>query len=144
MQITPTLARSFVQTAKGEQIPEQESCLSMLLFAEATELARSGLYENAETLIRQTLQTATALRPDLLELLAKVYAQQGRYLDAESVWNDALSLSPRNPSYMEGLQAIARERRTSPEGKFLKWLIIGAILAATLYYQWLHTAMNDS
>lgn len=139
MRITPKLARLFVAPPKSEQALEQETCFSLRLFSQATELARCGFYEDAETLIRQALVNSTALRPALWDLLAKVYAQQGRYFDAEASWREALKLSPGSLPSLEGLRAIARERQASPFDKLLKWILV--IFAISLYSAWRLTAI---
>lgn len=47
----------------------------------------------------------------MLDLKAKVYAQRGRYLEAEACWREAIRLSPDTQAFHRGLAAIAEERR---------------------------------
>ena len=132
MRFNPKFATSTQE--KTPPLMEQESCFSLELFREANQLARSGYYEDAEILINQALPRSGALRSALLDLLARVYAQQGRYFDAESCWRAALKLAPGSQPITEGLRAIARERHTSPADKLLMWLL--AMSAVVVYFAW--------
>jgi tetratricopeptide (TPR) repeat protein len=85
----------------------------LLLLEEATWLARQGQYADAEALVRQALCLHTKLDGRLWDLLAKVYAQQGRFLDAETCWRKALEESPNDPGYHAGIRAICQQQRAS-------------------------------
>lgn len=48
--------------------------------------------------------------PRLLDLQARIFAQQGRLSDAESTWKAALKVDPNNPVFLAGLTRIAEIR----------------------------------
>jgi len=59
----------------------------------AAAVARMGHYDEAEQLLME-LDQDERLRPVVLDPRAKMYAQQGRYAEAEACWLQGL---PRNP-----------------------------------------------
>lgn len=95
----------------------------LVLFDESARLARSGFYEDAEGLIRQALRYHTELNGLLWDLLAKVYAQQGRFLDAEGCWRKALKCSPDDATYQAAIRYICHQRRTSVTTSVVQVLI---------------------
>jgi tetratricopeptide (TPR) repeat protein len=98
----------------------------------ATELARSGRYADAEQLALEVASSDSPFVPSALDLLARIYAQQGRYLEAESCWQRALSLAPGNPRYRNGLDGILREREHLPSLKFVKKVFLTALTAGLI------------
>lgn len=98
----------------------------------AAELARSGRYADAEQLALEVAGSSPTLLPVALDLLARIYAQQGRYLDAETCWQKALSLSPGNPQYRRGLDTILRERGHPLPRRLFRGLLVAALVALAL------------
>lgn len=93
-----------------------------LLVERAADLARSGDYAEAE----QLLAKVTALdneSPTVLDLLARIRAQQGQYHEAERFWKEAARLDPDNAEYRAGLASV----RAVQERPYLAipWLPIG-------------------
>ncbi|MHC1739757.1 MAG: tetratricopeptide repeat protein [Anaerolineaceae bacterium] len=78
--------------------------------ARAADLARSGKYKEAERSLLEAMRSGKAT-PTLLDLLARIYAQQELWDKAESVWKQALQLDPENISYIEALKRVAKMRR---------------------------------
>lgn len=133
MQISRNLANAVTLSESSDQEPEADSRAPLLLFSEASKLARNGYYPDAELLVRQSLCTPSGLRPALWNLLAKIYAQQGRYMDAESCWREALVLAPGTLEYLEGIQTIARESLKRPIAAGLKWVVASLLFAVFGY-----------
>lgn len=75
-------------------------------FLVAVELAREGRYQEAEQLLPGVVRDEEALRPAVLHLQARIYAQQGRYREAEVCWLEAVRLAPGNPRYHQALKAL--------------------------------------
>jgi len=95
--------------AAGEETADLDGRQALAL---AADLARAGRYDQAEQVLLQA-RGEPVLRPVALDLQARIYAQQGRYCEAEACWLEAVRLSPGNPRYRQGLDAIANERRAS-------------------------------
>ena len=97
------------------------------LLLQAARLARRDRYGDAAAMLAE-LPADSALRPSILDLKAKILAQQGRYLEAEACWREALTLAPDNQAFRCALAAIAEER------KYPFWLriaVVAVVAAAT-------------
>lgn len=77
--------------------------------ARAAWLARSGRYSEAEQLLAITPITSP-LATAVLDLRAKVCAQQGRDVEAAAFWMEALRRSPANQEYRKALDCLLRLR----------------------------------
>jgi len=97
------------------------------LLSEAVRLARCGRYGDAAAVLAR-LHAGSPLWPSVLDLRAKMYAQQGRYLDAEACWREALSMAPNHEPFRRALAAIAAERRYP---FWLRIVVTTAVAAAT-------------
>jgi tetratricopeptide (TPR) repeat protein len=144
MQIPLATAQSFLdagtrqlRSADAGAGPRSGELYRHLCFA--AELARSGRYAGAEQLALEVARSGGTLLPTALDLLARIYAQQGRYLEAESCWQKALSLSPGNLQYRWGLDAILRERGYPASLRFLRAVLLAAFVILALlsgYLAW--------
>ena len=104
------------------------------LFAVATTLARKGRYEEAIKLLQKALDAGECSRAEALDLLARIYAQQGRHLDAETCWLEAKRLDESNPTYDDALNRLRRDRRSSGRlGHLATALAVIAFLALLLW-----------
>lgn len=103
--------------------------------ATAANLARRGQYAEAETLLA-SLPTDGPMAAPILDLKARVFAQQGRYVEAEACWIEAIRQSPGNPAYQAALARI-REDRVPFGGRFWGFVFVGlCILAAAGMLSW--------
>lgn len=93
----------------------------------AASLARLGLYEDAERAL-VSVPTRGPLAPQILDLAARVYAQQGRLLDAERCWVEAVRLVPTNPAFHAGLACVADHARPLSPRRIGGLLVLFAIL----------------
>jgi flagellar motor protein MotB len=84
--------------------------LARLALAQAARLARRGEYRPAEALLGEAALAAPGPRADILDLRARILAQQGRWADAEALWREALSLDPGNADIEAALTTLARPR----------------------------------
>ena len=91
----------------------------------AARLGRRRHY-NAAAAMLETLPAHSPLLPSILDLKAKMLAQQGRYLKAEACWRQALQLVPNNQAFQRAIATIAGERR------YPVWLriAVAAVVAA--------------
>lgn len=74
----------------------------------AASLARDGQREAAERLLLAI--PAEAVTAPVLDLLARIYAQRGKYAEAEGQWTQAVQLDPNNEKYQRCLRAAERRR----------------------------------
>lgn len=83
-----------------------EHLLEHLVLAQATDLARSGRYAEADKLLAENMRDLDRT-PAALDLRARMYAQQGQLREARSCWNRALQLDPTNEAtYIASLDRI--------------------------------------
>lgn len=112
-----------------------EQLLTQNKLTETQALARKGKYAAALNQLKGIGDPANP-DPQLLDLQARIYAQQGRLADAERAWRQALELDHGNPAYSEGLAGIARiQRRPVWAGQML-FLLLGLLLCLPLAW-WL-------
>jgi flagellar motor protein MotB len=79
--------------------------LSQAILPKVAELARAGKYQEAEGLLQHLLQEGAAI-PALFELLAKILAQQGRLMEAQTYWVEALNCDRANEYYRAALKCV--------------------------------------
>src|ERR1043166_3122101 len=89
--------------------PTQELVVD-LLTARAAELARSGDYDAAESLL-SPMSNVISESANSLDLVARIRAQQGALTEAETLWTKALQLSPGSSEYDNALERVAKARR---------------------------------
>lgn len=109
------------------------SLLSRALLPKAAELAHAGKYQEAECLLQHLIQEGSEL-PAVFDLLARSRAQQGRLLEAQSYWADAIQLSSSKDLYRAALKRIERLQTRSPWLSRIRPLILclGLVLSFIL------------
>lgn len=92
-------------------------------------LARKGNHVEAENLLEPLCNSAN-LGIELIDLLAKIYAQQGKIEQAQVLWLKALERDPYNLHILAALRMCAYYRRPTSEHFMLKysWLLIANVL----------------
>ena len=97
----PTPVKPSVRTLEG-----LEYLTLQFLLAEATELAAAGHYAEAEArlaAIKDGRKNAA-----VLDLLARIRAQQGRPAEAVELWQMAVQMDPANAEYRAGLAYVEK------------------------------------
>jgi len=87
--------------------PELKAVLFQALLSKATVLAGRGRYADAEKVLREVVTSG----PDastILDLIARIRAQQGRFSEATAMWKNALELNPENETYRAGIRRIEK------------------------------------
>lgn len=103
--------------------------LESYILARAALLARKGRLKQIEALLLPPANESQS-RTDTLDLLAKVYAQQGKIGEARDLWLRALQQEPSNAhflraiSYCENLQRLGTRRFFLSRLTGLKVLVI--------------------
>jgi tetratricopeptide (TPR) repeat protein len=81
--------------------------LDQFTVSQAADLALSGSYSSAESLLKDLVQQPEA-PTEVLDLLAKIYVQQGRALEASELWRRALEKDPGNLACQAALVRLNR------------------------------------
>jgi flagellar motor protein MotB len=87
--------------------PELKAVLFQALLSRATVLAGRGRYADAENVLREVVTSG----PDastILDLIARIRAQQGQFSEATAMWKNALELNPENETYRAGIRRIEK------------------------------------
>lgn len=122
-----------------KEAPESQSTtgqdLPRLYLLAAAQLGRLGRYEEAECVLAG-LDRYPEIQADLLDLRARMRAQQGRYREAEDCWQKALSLSPENQRFRKSFDALAKQRRFPVWLHLAKAAIAAAVIALVILLFW--------
>ena len=99
------------------------------ILTRAASLARKGDLLQAESLL-VTLSDEDQVRPEAIDLLAKVYAQQGKIDQAQALWLKALQSDPSNIHLLSALRMCAYYTKSRSEHFILQhlWLLISIVL----------------
>lgn len=104
-----------------------------LLIGQATDLARSGAYEEAEQALSEA-KAADEEDPIVFDLLARIRAQQGRYNEAEVFWKEAARLDPGNEAYRAGLKRVRSIHSRPYLPTYWSPLLIGTLAVGMLAF----------
>ncbi|TNY38024.1 OmpA family protein [Thermomonospora catenispora] len=91
-----------------------QAAVREIVVAQARTLARHGRYLEAEGLLRGLTRDGGEPDAGVLDLLARVYAQQGRLEEADRCWAEAERLAPGAPQIAAGRRRIAALRDSPP------------------------------
>lgn len=119
-QVAKPTARESISTS-------QAIVTDILIHAGA--LARGGNLLEAESLLR-TLSDSDISRIEVIDLLARIYAQQGKIDQAQALWLKALQRDPSNIHVLSALRTCAYYKRSRLEHFVLRylWLLIAVVL----------------
>lgn len=88
---------------KNMSYTDISSLLESVFLARAALLARKGKLRQAEEMISPIVDEK-CINIGAIDLLAKIYAQQGKIEKAKYLWNRALEIDPSNPDYLRAIQ----------------------------------------
>jgi len=91
----------------------------------AAKAAALGRYQAALSILRRAPDQQVL---PVLQLRAKIYAQQGRYDEAITQWDKVLSIAPNNPEAKEGIQMAKSLQKHQAGGFYLRANLYYAIL----------------
>jgi len=103
-------------------------------FVASTILARKGRYDDAVRLLQAAREAQGCSRAEGLDLLARIYVQQGRHLDAELCWREAKRLDQSNSAYDHALERLRRSRLAFPRPA--QMAVAGCALLALALLVW--------
>lgn len=83
-------------------------------WCEALSLAREGAYAEATSFLAKAIEKGQCSEAEALDLQARILAQQGRFLEAESCWIRARGLDPDTDRYDAALHRLRRGRTPVP------------------------------
>lgn len=95
--------------------------------AHASDLARSGRYAEAETVIQDAIRDRDA-SPAILDLLARIHAQQRHWKEADAAWSQARHLDPQNEEYVAGLKRILKMKHWRIFPRILLLIIMSLLI----------------
>jgi len=121
------LEQAAKPTAQESVSASQAMVTDILIHAGA--LARRGDLLQAEDLLR-TLSDSDSSRIEAIDLLAKIYAQQGKIDQAQALWLKALQRDPYNIHFLSALRSCACLKKSRFEQFVLRylWLLLVVIL----------------
>ena len=97
-------------------------------FAVACMLGRKGRYDEATKALQAALDAGCCSEAEAFDIQARMYAQQGLYLYAETCWQRAKKSDPHNPAY-----DLALARLRSPQSRGSAWIsLVGSCLLLIL------------
>ena len=107
--------------------PPQAMITDILVRAGA--LARRGNLAEAENLLK-TLPDGDSTRIEVIDLIAKVYAQQGKIDEAQALWLQALQRYPSNTHFLSALRLCACYKKSGFEQFVLRhlWILLAVVL----------------
>jgi flagellar motor protein MotB len=117
-----------------QSFSEADSAISLLskaLLPKAAELARAGKYLEAECLLEHLIKEGNEL-PAIFDLMARIRAQQGRLLEAQSYWADAIQLSNSKDIYRTALKRIEHLQTGPPWIGKIRQLLLGLAILLSL------------
>ena len=130
----PHSSEQAVRPAAHEEASAQKVMVADIL-AHAATLARSGKLLEAERLLG-TLSAADSSRIEVIDLLARVYAQQGKIDEAQALWLQALQRDPSSIRLLSALTLCAYHKR--PRLEHFVWRYMWLLIAIVI---WVLTAM---
>jgi tetratricopeptide (TPR) repeat protein len=110
------------------------------LFVAASFAARKGSFQEASRLLVVALESGHCSKVDALDLQARIYAQQGSYLDAEACWRKAIALDGSNPVYAKALGRLRSVHR--PMIGIYRVVAVAVSLAVILLLCWQMVFVN--
>jgi len=127
------LEQAAKPTAQESISTPQAMVTDILIHAGA--LAQRGDLLQAEDLLK-TLSESDSSRIEVIDLLAKIYAQQGKIDQAQALWLKALQRDPSNIHFLSALRLCACHKKSGFEQFVLRylWLLLVVVL-------WFLTAM---
>lgn len=122
------LSERRAKPAGQESVSASQTIVTDIL-VRAGALARRGNPLEAENLLR-TLSDSDSTKIEVIDLLAKVYAQQGRIDQAQATWLQALQRYPSNTRFLSALRLCACYRKSRFEQFVLRylWLLLAVVL----------------
>ena len=112
-------------TRVAPEIVEAASLAAQSALCRATELARAGRYEQAETAL-EAIFAGSQKPAQARDLLARISAQQGRLAEAQALWQEALRQDPASEACQVALRRIAAMQRRP------LWVTPAAVMVALL------------
>lgn len=109
-----------------------ESYFFDLKYSNAYSLVRRGYYTQAEILVSEILADYGG-SPKIFDLQARIFAQTGKFYEAQVAWNKALKLDPSNSAYQQALLRLSKIQRYPIWQSSLYNLFIGLLFIFVLF-----------
>ena len=122
----PTMDRQSQTVPPGDRTALR-ALIERAILAHAASLARAGRYAEAETVLKDALSEEAS--PAVLDLLARIQAQQGHWKEAEAAWTQALQLDPAGEGYKAGLRRVSQIQR---RGRWPRFVVAGIVIVLVI------------
>lgn len=119
-----------VKSEEQHAFARLHSLLDQLEFERARNLAEVGNYAEAKMILIKLLQITNT--PTVMDLLARIYAQQGLINEARSMWEKALMIDPINPDYVKALAYIALKQENISNTQLTRKRLFGFLAITSL------------
>lgn len=124
------LSEKRAKPAGQESVSTSQTMVTDIL-VRAGALARRGKLLEAENLLRPLADSDSA-RIEVIDLLAKVYARQGKIDQAQALWLKALQRDPSNTHFLSALRLCACLKKSRFDQFVLRYLWI--LLVVVLWF----------
>ena len=120
--------KQIVNPSTQERISNPQALVTDILIRTG-DLARRGELLQAEDLLK-TLSDSDSSRVEVIDLLARIYAQQGKIDQAQALWLKALQGDPSNTHFLSALKLCACLKKPRFEQFVLRylWVLLVVIL----------------
>lgn len=142
MQESGSSTSNQTSIAGVRDTPASSQQMVLDILKRAALLSRKGDLLQAEDLLK-TLPDNDSSRMEVIDLLAKVYAQQGKIDEAQTLWLRALQQHPSNIHFLSALRMCALYKKPRSERFVLQntwllfaialWYIITVVIIVGLY-----------
>ncbi|MBD3291787.1 MAG: hypothetical protein GF393_02620 [Armatimonadia bacterium] len=109
-------------------------------YVRAALMARKGHYADAARLLSEAHQAGECSDAEALDLQARIYAQQGFHLEAESCWRRAQSVDSSNPVYAGALHRLRQVHQPGPRVYGITAAAMALLVLGLLLWQFLFTS----
>jgi Tfp pilus assembly protein PilF len=118
---------NVLKTAEYKENLHSEEQDLLLILNQASEAALRGNYLKAEDLLKPLIDNGNC-QIEALDLMAKIYAQQGKYQQSQKLWLLLLENEPTNLHYISALKSCAIQQKPNYFIYQYSWLIITILI----------------
>ena len=101
---------NILKTAEYKWNMQSEERDLLSIINQASESALHGNYLQAEGLLKPLIEKGNC-RMEVLDLMARIYAQQGKYQEAQKLWLLLIEKDPSNLHFISALKMCAIQQR---------------------------------
>ncbi|MFC1952607.1 tetratricopeptide repeat protein [Chloroflexota bacterium] len=133
MQKSDSNASKLLPESGGQDGSSYSPQMVLDVLKQAALSAREGNHLEAENLL-EPLCNGNDMRMEFLDLLAKIYAQQGKINQAQDLWIKALAKDPSNLRIFAALRVCEYHKKPNLEHFVLRysWMLVSIVIWLTI------------